>query len=83
MTDGRTNVPLHSGDAWQDAIDIASQIKSASLVIDTENSSERLGRSRALSEALNGAYIELESREFNSDALIALQSLPVGSQTRN
>lgn len=83
MTDGRTNVPLHSGDAWQDAIDIASQIKSASLVIDTENSSERLGRSRALSEALNGAYIELESREFNSDAFIALQSLPVGSRTRN
>jgi magnesium chelatase subunit D len=79
LTDGRANVPLASGDAWQDALDIAGHIKSAALVIDTERSSERLGRSRALAEALGAAYIEFDSPEFNSDALLALQRLPATS----
>ena len=33
-----------AGDPWQEARDVASQIKTRALVIDTENSTERLGR---------------------------------------
>jgi magnesium chelatase subunit D len=80
LTDGRANVPLETGDAWQDALDIASQIKSAALVIDTENSNERLGRSRVLAEALGAQCVELDSPEFSSNAVIALQRLPISSR---
>jgi magnesium chelatase subunit D len=77
LTDGRANVPLESGDAWLDALGIAGQIKSSVLVIDTENSNERLGRSFTLAEALNAEYIHLESPELNDTVVHALQRLPV------
>jgi magnesium chelatase subunit D len=80
LTDGRANVPLGAGDAWQDALDIAGQIKSSALVIDTENSSERLGRSRTLAKALGAEYIQLESPELAKTVVHALQRLPVSSQ---
>ncbi|QMV17324.1 VWA domain-containing protein [Granulicella sp. 5B5] len=73
LTDGRANVPLENSDAWQDAIDMAGQIKSSVLVIDTENSSERLGRSRMLAEALSAEYFHLESAELNETLVLALQ----------
>jgi magnesium chelatase subunit D len=76
LTDGRANVPLEAGDPWQDALDIAEQIKSSALVIDTENSNERLGRSRALAEALGAEYVQLEGSELNHTAVFALQRLP-------
>jgi magnesium chelatase subunit D len=76
LTDGRTNVPLGTGDAWQDALDIAGQIKSSALVIDTETSNERLGRSLTLAEALSAEYIQLESPELNETVVHALQRLP-------
>jgi magnesium chelatase subunit D len=80
LTDGRANVPLQAGDPWQDALDIAEQIKSSALVIDTEHSSERLGRSRTLAEALGAEYVQLESSELNDTIVFALQRLPVSSQ---
>lgn len=80
LTDGRANVPLGSGDAWQDALEVASQIKSAALVVDTDCSSNRTGRSRALAEALGGTYMELNSHEFKNNAFVALQRLPATSQ---
>jgi magnesium chelatase subunit D len=61
LTDGRANVPLAAGDPWQDALDVASQIKTRALVIDTENSTERLGRPLKLAEALAAEYVRLES----------------------
>jgi cobalamin biosynthesis Mg chelatase CobN len=36
-------VALGTGDPWQEAVEIASQIKARALVIDNENSTERLG----------------------------------------
>jgi magnesium chelatase subunit D len=77
LTDGRANVPLGAGDPWQEALDVASQIKTRALVIDTENSSERLGRPLKLAEALAAEYVRLESFELNNDALFALQHLPM------
>jgi len=81
LTDGRANVPLQSDDPWQDALDIAAQITSSALVIDTENSTERLGRSRTLAEALGAGYVELEGTEMGDNAVLALQRLPVGQQS--
>jgi magnesium chelatase subunit D len=80
LTDGRANVPLHSEDPWQDALDIAGQIKSAALVIDTENSAERLGRCHTLAEALGAEYVQLEGAEMTDNVIIALQRLPVHQQ---
>jgi len=79
LTDGRANVPLGTGDAWQDALDIARQTKSSALVIDTENSSERLERSRTLAEALGAKYVQLESPALNETLVYPLQRLPVSS----
>jgi len=82
LTDGRANVPLVAGDPWQDALNIASQIKSAALVIDTENSSERLGRSRTLAEALGAECIQIDSPEMNDAAVFALHRFPLSSQPK-
>jgi magnesium chelatase subunit D len=79
LTDGRANVPLGTGDAWRDALQIAGQIKSTALVIDTENSSERLGRSRTLAEVLGARYVQLDSPELSETVLYAPQRLPVSS----
>lgn len=82
LSDGRANVPLEAGDAWQDALEIAGAIKASALVIDTENSNERFGRSLALAEALGAGYIELESPELTGNTFISVQSLTVTFQTR-
>jgi magnesium chelatase subunit D len=80
LTDGRANVPLGTGDPWQQALDIASQIKTRALVIDTENSVERLGRPLKLAEALAAQYVRLESPELNEAVSVALQRLPMDHQ---
>jgi magnesium chelatase subunit D len=77
LTDGRANVPLGTGDPWQEALDVASQIKNRALVIDTENSTERLGRPLKLAEALAAQYVRLESPELNEAVTFALQGLPM------
>jgi magnesium chelatase subunit D len=76
LTDGRANVPLGIGDPWQEALDIAGQIKIPALVIDTENSAERLGRPLKLAEALAAEYVHLESSDLNENVVFALQRLP-------
>lgn len=76
LTDGRANVPLGTGDPWQEAMDIASQINIPALVIDTENSAERLGRPLKLAEVLSAEYVHLESSQLNENVVFALQRLP-------
>jgi magnesium chelatase subunit D len=75
LTDGRANVPLGSGDPWLEALDIASQIKIPALVIDTENSAERLGRPLKLATALSAEYVRLEGSELNENVVFALRRL--------
>ncbi|WP_213805107.1 ATP-binding protein [Granulicella sp. dw_53] len=73
LTDGRANVPLHGGDPWKEALDVAPQLRANGLLIDTENDLQRVGQSRALAEALGVTYIELANL-YDSDVLtLALQ----------
>jgi magnesium chelatase subunit D len=65
LTDGRANVSLRNGDPWLEALDIASQLKARAVVIDTEDSSERVGRPLKLAEALKAEYLRLDA--FISD----------------
>ena len=83
LTDGRANVALESGDPWDDALAIASQIKTSALVIDTENSQERLGRTLALAEALGARYAQLESPELIDSATFLPHSFAITAQTRS
>lgn len=76
LTDGRANVAVASGDPWQEALCLASKIRVPALVIDTEDSNERLGRPRQLAEAMGGEYISLETLEV-SDVVVAMQRLPL------
>jgi magnesium chelatase subunit D len=75
LTDGRANVALGTGDPWQEALDIASNINTPALVIDTENSSERLGRSRDLAAALGAEYIPMESLAVEDALVLAMKRL--------
>ena len=79
LTDGRANVALASGDPWQEALNLASQIRTPALVIDTEDSNERLDRPRQLAEALGAEYLCLATLEA-SEVILALQRLPLVPQ---
>jgi magnesium chelatase subunit D len=74
LTDGRANVPMHNGDPWQEALEIAAEIKTPALVIDTETANERLGRPRKLAEALGAEYVALENLESSGDLIMTLQT---------
>ncbi len=71
LTDGRANVPVQNGDPWQEALDLAGQIKTPAVVIDTEDSAERIGRPVKLAEALAARYVRLESPELKEDIVFA------------
>ena len=76
LTDGRANVAVASGDPWQEALHLAGQIRIPALVIDTEDTNERLGRPRQLAEAMGAEYLSLETLEV-SDVVLAMQRLPL------
>jgi magnesium chelatase subunit D len=44
LTDGRANVPLRTGDPWQESLEVASQLQCPALVIDTEVAAQRLDK---------------------------------------
>lgn len=75
LTDGRANVAIANGDPWQEALDLARKISVPALIIDTENSSERVCRSQQLAAALGAEYLSLETVEAG-DVALALQRLP-------
>lgn len=76
LTDGRANVPLRAEDPWQEALEIASHLLCAALVIDTELATQPLGQSRKLADTLGAQYIALENLEDSDSLSIALQRLP-------
>jgi len=80
LTDGRANVPIGPGDPWQEVLEIAAQIRTAALVIDTENTTERLERSRQLAEVLCAEYVRLESPELSNAVVLASLKPPVGAK---
>jgi magnesium chelatase subunit D len=75
LTDGRANVPLRDGDPWQEALDVAGQMRCRALVIDTENAVERHGRSKKLAEALEAHYVPLEALAEVESAVIEIERL--------
>ena len=76
LTDGRANVPLRNGDPWQEALEVASQLHCAALVIDTEIAAQPLGQSRKLADALGGRCVALENLAESEELAIALQQVP-------
>lgn len=60
LTDGRANVPFRSADAWADALDAASRITCAALVIDSESGPNPTGRARQLADRLRGSCVALD-----------------------
>jgi magnesium chelatase subunit D len=80
LTDGRANVAFASDDPWQEALNLASQIHTPTLVIDTEDSNERLGRPRQLAEVLGAEYLSLATLEAG-DVVLALQRLPLATRS--
>lgn len=73
LTDGRANIPLHSGDPWQEALDIAGQLHCHALVIDTENPALRIGQSQKLAEILGAHYVSLEEIAEIEDMAIEIK----------
>lgn len=55
---------------------MATKLKTRALVIDSEQSAERLGRSRTLAKALGAQYVSLDSPELNADIIFAIQKIP-------
>jgi magnesium chelatase subunit D len=80
LTDGRANVAIGSGDPWQEALSLASQIRTPALVIDTEDFNEHLGRPRQLAEALGAECLCLATLAV-SDIVLAVQRLPLATQS--
>jgi magnesium chelatase subunit D len=61
LTDGRANVPRHSGDAWTDAVSAASALRCPALVIDSGAEPPATSRARLLAEALGATHIRLDA----------------------
>ncbi len=59
LTDGRANVASRSDDPWADALDAAKAIRCSCLVIDSEDSDQPTGRSRAIADAMRATYVRL------------------------
>ncbi|MBV8049045.1 MAG: putative cobaltochelatase [Paludibacterium sp.] len=65
LSDGRANVALTEGqDPWRESLAAAEQLAQhghAALVLDTETGFVRMGRARALAQALGAEYLPLEA----------------------
>ena len=60
MTDGRANVALAGGDAWEDALGVARGLGGAGLVVDTEVGVNALGQAAKVAEAMGVRCVGLE-----------------------
>jgi magnesium chelatase subunit D len=63
LTDGRTNVPIHSPDPWRDALGQARALAACGtdcLVVDTETGWPRFGRAGELARAMGTRCLPLE-----------------------
>jgi magnesium chelatase subunit D len=61
LTDGHANISARGGDPWQEALQTAGELRCRALVVDTENTSQLLGLSRTLADAMQARYVSLES----------------------
>ena len=75
LTDGRANIPLHGGDPWQEALDVAQLMSCNALVVDTETAPQRLGQCEELAKILGARYLSLEELAHSEDVLSAGEPL--------
>ena len=80
LTDGKANVPLPdtSGDPWEQALQAARTLAAdgfPALVLDTETGYVRLGRAKALAEALRATYMPLEDLSASTLVLTLRQHI--------
>ena len=79
LTDGRANIPLHGGDPWQEALDVAQLMSCNAIVVDTETAAQRLGQCEELAKMLGARYLSLEELAQSENVLIAVEPLkPLG-----
>jgi magnesium chelatase subunit D len=74
LSDGRANVPLQSGDPWQEALELAEQLHCRALVVDTENTAQPLGRAHELARRLRATLVSLADVENSAELQIAFPS---------
>jgi magnesium chelatase subunit D len=63
LTDGRANVALGRGDPWQEALQIAAELRCHSLVVDTGTSDHLPQRTSELADALKASLVTLGDLE--------------------
>jgi magnesium chelatase subunit D len=63
LTDGRANVALGRGDPWQEALQIAGELRCHSLVVDTGTSIHLPQRTSELADALKAPLVNLGDLE--------------------
>jgi magnesium chelatase subunit D len=78
ITDGRANVPSRTEDPWIDALQAASVVRCAALVVDTESGANALGKAAEIAVAMRAEYITLESFEAGYDLPILLNQSRMG-----
>jgi magnesium chelatase subunit D len=81
LSDGRANVTLRGGDPWQEALEVAGQLRCRALVVDTENAAQPIGRAGKLARALRASSVTLADVEDSGELEIALQPLFESSTT--
>lgn len=72
LTDGRANVPLWTDDPWKDALRAASQLPCRVLVVDTELTTNAMGRARRLATSINAQCVSLEDFGKGFDSVAPL-----------
>lgn len=63
ISDGKANIPLMSGDSFEDAVCVAKSIAADSvntMLLDTENGYIRFGFAKKLAKIMNSQYIKLD-----------------------
>jgi magnesium chelatase subunit D len=75
LTDGRANIPLHGGDPWQEALDVAQLMSCNAIVVDTETAAQRLGQCEELAKILGARYLSLEELAQNENFSIVVEPL--------
>jgi len=78
ISDGRANVSINGGDAFQDAVKMANLICAEgiqSIVIDTEQGFIKLGLAKEIAKAMNAKYYRLEELEAGEIAGLVRESI--------
>lgn len=73
ITDGRANVPLFTSDPWQDALNAASKLSCASVLVDSSLNHTSSDMLPTLATAMKARLIHLE--ELGTEILLSIRSI--------